>query len=114
MREMIVAPDETGRRRALAKLLPMQREDFEGIFEAMAGQPVTIRLLDPPLHEFLPHGKDELGTLARAMKLPAVRLERLCASLVAADPHLRRPRCTARATHSQSPPTPARAAFVAA
>src|SRR5205823_861550 len=74
MREMIVAPDEAGRRRALAKLLPMQREDFEGIFEAMAGLPVTIRLLDPPLHEFLPHGKDELGTLARAMKLPAVRL----------------------------------------
>src|SRR3989442_8107285 len=82
MREMIVAPDETGRRRALAKLLPMQREDFEGIFEAMAGQPVTIRLLDPPLHEFLPHGKDELGTLARVMKLPAVRLERLPASPV--------------------------------
>src|SRR2546430_1894350 len=54
MREMIVAPDEPGRRRALAKLLPMQRADFEGIFEAMAGYPVTIRLLDPPLHEFLP------------------------------------------------------------
>src|SRR5437667_925 len=88
MREMIVAPDEAGRRRALAKLLPMQREDFEGIFEAMAGHPVTIRLLDPPLHEFLPHGKDEVGTLARAMKLPAVRLERLVASLVEANPML--------------------------
>src|SRR5256884_58563 len=86
MREMILAPDEAGRRRALAKLLPMQREDFEGIFEAMACHPVTIRLLHPPLHEFLPHGKDELGTLARAMKLPAVRLERLPPPPGAADP----------------------------
>src|SRR5207245_8057163 len=51
MRQMIVAPDEAGRRLALAKLLPMQRADFEGLFEAMAGYPVTIRLLDPPLHE---------------------------------------------------------------
>src|SRR4030095_9938197 len=57
MREMTVARDESGRRRALAKLLPMQRADFEGIFEAMAGCPVTIRLLDPPLHAFLAHGR---------------------------------------------------------
>ena len=55
VREMILAKDEEGRRRALAKLLPMQRSDFEGIFKAMDGLPVTIRLLDPPLHEFLPH-----------------------------------------------------------
>ncbi len=55
MREMILASDEQGRRKALDKLLPMQREDFEGIFEAMDGLPVTIRLLDPPLHEFVPH-----------------------------------------------------------
>ena len=55
MREMIVAPDDGGRERALAKLLPMQRADFEAIFRAMEGFPVTIRLLDPPLHEFLPH-----------------------------------------------------------
>ena len=60
MREMIVARDEGGRRRALNKLLPMQRMDFEGIFEAMNGLPVTIRLLDPPLHEFLPHGGEEI------------------------------------------------------
>jgi len=66
----------------------MQREDFEGLFETMAGYPVTIRLLDPPLHEFLPHGKDEVGALARAMKLPAARLERLVASLVEANPML--------------------------
>ena len=59
MREMILADDEAGRREALAKLLPMQREDFEGIFEAMQDLPVTVRLLDPPLHEFVPH--DEKG-----------------------------------------------------
>ncbi|PKP51166.1 MAG: pyruvate, phosphate dikinase [Bacteroidetes bacterium HGW-Bacteroidetes-1] len=59
MREMILADDETGRRKALDKLLPMQREDFEGIFEAMHDLPVTVRLLDPPLHEFVPH--DEKG-----------------------------------------------------
>ena len=59
MREMIVAETEEDRRRALAKLLPVQREDFRGLFLAMAGRPVTIRTLDPPLHEFLPH--DEAG-----------------------------------------------------
>ena len=59
MREMILAEDETGRRKALEKLLPMQRTDFEGIFEAMKDLPVTVRLLDPPLHEFVPH--DEKG-----------------------------------------------------
>lgn len=64
MREMILASDEQGRRKALDKLLPMQRSDFEGIFEAMNGLPVTIRLLDPPLHEFVPHdiaGQEELS-----------------------------------------------------
>ena len=55
VREMILADDEAGRRRALAKLLPMQRGDFEGLFREMSGLPVTIRLLDPPLHEFVPH-----------------------------------------------------------
>lgn len=59
MREMILAKDEDGRRKALAKLLPLQREDFHGIFKAMEGLPVTVRLLDPPLHEFVPH--DEKG-----------------------------------------------------
>src|SRR6185437_10597543 len=54
VQEMILASDESGRRAALDRLLPFQQRDFEGIFEAMAGQPVTIRLLDPPLHEFLP------------------------------------------------------------
>src|SRR6266571_2760226 len=114
MREMIVAPDETGRRRALAKLLPMQRDDFEGMFEAMAGYPVTIRLLDPPLHEFLPHGKDEVGALARAMKLPAVRLERLVASLIEANPMLGHRGCRLGITYPEITEMQARAIFEAA
>ncbi len=67
MREMILASDEAGRRVALDKLLPIQREDFEGIFEAMAGHGVTIRLLDPPLHEFVPHEKENQAIMAKEM-----------------------------------------------
>jgi pyruvate, orthophosphate dikinase len=69
MREMIVAQDTAGRKRALAKLLPMQRGDFEAIFRAMEGYPVTIRLLDPPLHEFLPKEPEEVATLAHQLKM---------------------------------------------
>ena len=71
VREMILADDETGRRRALKKLLPIQRGDFEGIFKAMKGLPVTIRLLDPPLHEFLPHEKDQQADMAKQMGVTA-------------------------------------------
>ena len=67
VREMILADDEQGRRRALEKLLPIQRGDFEGIFNAMAGLPVTIRLLDPPLHEFLPHESEQQEEMARRL-----------------------------------------------
>lgn len=67
VREMILAGDAAARERALAKLLPMQRSDFAGIFRAMEGLPVTIRLLDPPLHEFLPHGEDEIREVAAAL-----------------------------------------------
>jgi pyruvate, orthophosphate dikinase len=69
MREMIVAQDVAGRQRALAKLLPMQRGDFEAIFRAMEGYPVTIRLLDPPLHEFLPKDPAEIESLARELNM---------------------------------------------
>jgi pyruvate,orthophosphate dikinase len=69
MREMIVAQDTEGRQRALTKLLPMQRGDFEAIFRAMEGYPVTIRLLDPPLHEFLPQEPAEIESLARELKM---------------------------------------------
>lgn len=66
VREMILAENETGRRAALAKILPMQRQDFVEIFEVMSGLPVTIRLLDPPLHEFLPHTDEEIADVAKA------------------------------------------------
>jgi pyruvate,orthophosphate dikinase len=88
MREMIVARDESGRRRALAKLLPMQRNDFEGIFEAMSGLPVTIRLLDPPLHEFLPHGGEESKLLARTLGLGRADLAHIVDSLRETNPML--------------------------
>jgi pyruvate,orthophosphate dikinase len=71
VREMILASDERQRERALEKLLPMQRGDFVGIFQAMEGLPVTIRLLDPPLHEFLPHDDDEIRSLAAALATDA-------------------------------------------
>src|SRR4029079_4520121 len=69
VREMILSEDEAGRRRALAKILPMQRGDFEGIFRAMDGLPVTIRLLDPPLHEFLPHTEEEMRYVTEALEV---------------------------------------------
>jgi pyruvate,orthophosphate dikinase len=74
MREMICADDEAGRRQALAKMLPMQRSDFEDLFEIMAGLPVTIRLLDPPLHEFLPHEDKEATAVAQALGVPLAKL----------------------------------------
>ena len=70
VREMILAEDEAGRRRALAKLLPMQRGDFEGLFREMNGLPVTIRLLDPPLHEFVPHDEANQKIMAHEMNVP--------------------------------------------
>ena len=71
VREMIVAADEAGRRAALAKILPMQRGDFAELFRVMDGLPVTIRLLDPPLHEFLPHAQAEIDEVARAARQDA-------------------------------------------
>src|SRR5437762_5914943 len=114
MREMIVAPDEPGRRRALAKLLPMQRADFEGIFEAMAGYPVTIRLRDPPLHEFLPHTREEVAGLAKVMGLSAAALERLVDSLVEANPMLGHRGCRLGITYPEITEMQARAIFEAA
>jgi pyruvate,orthophosphate dikinase len=74
VREMILAESPSARAIAAARLLPMQRGDFEGIFRAMDGLPVTIRLLDPPLHEFLPHGDSEVKHLARRMGVESARL----------------------------------------
>ena len=88
MREMILADDIEGRRSALAKLLPMQRKDFIELFEIMAGAPVTIRLLDPPLHEFLPHGEAAIGEVAAAMGVSTARLKRTVAGLSEFNPML--------------------------
>ncbi len=88
MREMILADDEAGRRRALAKLLPMQRSDFEGIFTAMDGLPVTIRLFDPPLHEFLPHDSVGQREVATVMGLSAEEVRIKVDALHEANPML--------------------------
>ena len=114
MREMIVARDEGGRRRALAKLLPMQRSDFEGIFEAMNGYPVTIRLLDPPLHEFLPHGGEESKLLARTLHLTRPELNRIVESLRETNPMLGHRGCRLGISYPEITEMQARAIFEAA
>jgi len=88
MREMILARDEAGRRAALEKLLPMQRDDFEGIFRAMAGRPVTIRLLDPPLHEFLPHDPEGQREIAQALQISPAEIKAKVDSLHEFNPML--------------------------
>jgi pyruvate,orthophosphate dikinase len=88
MREMILAGDADGRRAALARILPMQRQDFVELFEIMAGLPVTIRLLDPPLHEFLPEEPQELEAIARAAGVEADALRRRAAELREVNPML--------------------------
>ena len=88
VREMICAEDEAGRRRALAKILPMQRADFTKLFEIMAGLPVTIRLLDPPLHEFLPHEDKETREVAAALGVPLARLQERIKELHEVNPML--------------------------
>ena len=88
MREMILADDEEGRRRALAKLLPMQRADFVGLFSIMSGLPVTIRLLDPPLHEFLPHKPAEIAAVSAESGIPEATIKARVAQLHEANPML--------------------------
>ncbi len=88
VREMILADDLKGRKHALAKLLPMQRKDFIGIFKAMNGLPVTIRLLDPPLHEFLPTTVEQFKRLSREMKVKATKLVERAEQLHESNPML--------------------------
>jgi pyruvate,orthophosphate dikinase len=88
MREMILADTKEDREKALAKLLPMQREDFLGIFKAMNGKPVTIRTLDPPLHEFLPHDEAGIADLAKSLSIPVQEVEARVESLAEANPML--------------------------
>jgi len=101
MREMILADSETARRAALAKILPMQQEDFDGIFRAMDGLPVTIRLLDPPLHEFLPQEADDIAALAQDMGVTVELLERKIESLHEMNPMLGHRGCRLSLTYPE-------------
>ncbi len=88
VREMILADDEEGRKKALAKLLPLQREDFEGIFRVMHDKPVTIRTLDPPLHEFLPHDAKDIKEMADILNVPVKKIKDKLESLHEFNPML--------------------------
>ena len=88
VREMILADDEQGRRKALAKLLPIQREDFEGLFEVMDGHPVTVRLLDPPLHEFVPHFEKEQREMAAELGVSYEKIKEKVEALAEVNPML--------------------------
>lgn len=88
MREMILAKDEKGRREALTKLLPLQKEDFKGIFTAMDGYPVTVRLLDPPLHEFVPHDEKGQQEMAKVMGVSFQEIHERVEGLLEANPML--------------------------
>ncbi|PWB65239.1 MAG: pyruvate, phosphate dikinase [Bradyrhizobiaceae bacterium] len=114
VREMILADDEQGRRRALAKLLPMQRGDFVELFEIMKGLPVTIRLLDPPLHEFLPHTPEEVAEVAAAMKADPRKLEDRARELKEFNPMLGFRGCRLAIAYPEIAEMQARAIFEAA
>ena len=114
VREMILATDEDGRRAALAKLLPMQRDDFKALFEIMAGLPVTVRLLDPPLHEFLPRTADEIAAAAAAAGMDAARLRDRVAELEEANPMLGHRGCRLGISYPEIYEMQARAVFEAA
>ena len=114
VREMILADDEPGRRLALAKILPMQRSDFAQLFRIMAGLPVTIRLLDPPLHEFLPHSDKELGVIAQAMGVDTARLVRRAHELQESNPMLGHRGCRLGVSYPEIYEMQVRAIFEAA
>ena len=114
VREMILADDEKTRRSAIAKLLPMQRADFVELFEIMAGRPVTIRLLDPPLHEFLPHGKEEIAEVAAAMGADPAKLAARASELSEFNPMLGFRGCRIAIAYPEIAEMQARAIFEAA
>ncbi len=114
VRQMILAEDEAGRRAALAKLLPEQRADFKGIFEVMAGLPVTIRLLDPPLHEFLPTEEADFADVAEAAGVGVETLKRRAAELHEFNPMLGHRGCRLGVTYPEIYEIQARAIFEAA
>jgi pyruvate,orthophosphate dikinase len=114
VREMILADDEKSRRSALGKLLPMQRADFIELFEIMQGRPVTIRLLDPPLHEFLPHGDEEIAEVAAAMKADPGKLADRARELHEFNPMLGFRGCRLAVAYPEIAEMQARAIFEAA
>ncbi|RIK87615.1 MAG: pyruvate, phosphate dikinase [Hyphomicrobiales bacterium] len=114
VREMILSDAEKDRRAALAKLLPMQRGDFRELFEIMAGLPVTIRLLDPPLHEFLPKTEAEIAEVAAAMGVPADRLRQRTEALHEFNPMLGHRGCRLAVSYPEIAEMQARAIFEAA
>jgi pyruvate,orthophosphate dikinase len=113
MREMIMAEDVKGREKALAKLLPMQRKDFYGIFKAMKGRPVTIRLLDPPLHEFVPHEKPAQKEMASLLGIPVKAVAAKVDFLSEFNPMLGHRGCRLGITHPEITAMQARAIFEA-
>jgi pyruvate,orthophosphate dikinase len=114
MREMILAENVDDRKKALAKLLPYQREDFIGIFRALNGHPATIRFLDPPLHEFLPHEADAQADLARKMGVPVERVQQRVKELHEFNPMLGFRGCRLGVVYSEISEMQARAVFEAA
>jgi len=114
MRQMILAEDVKGRRAALAKILPMQRADFTELFRIMKGLPVTIRLLDPPLHEFLPHSEGEIAEVARASGLDPSAVRHRAAQLAEANPMLGHRGCRLAISYPEICEMQARAIFEAA
>ncbi len=114
MREMILSTTEEDRRKALAKLLPYQREDFEGIFKEMAGRPVTIRALDPPLHEFLPHERKQQEELSKKIGIPADDIARRVQELHEANPMLGHRGCRLGIVYPEITEMQSRAIFEAA
>ena len=114
MRQMILASTEDERKKALKRLLPMQRRDFEGIFKAMNGYPVTIRTLDPPLHEFLPQEKREINALAKEMGLTPKAINRKIEELHESNPMLGHRGCRLGVTYPEITAMQARAIFEAA
>ena len=111
VRQMIMATDEAGRRAALARLLPFQRDDFHKLFRIMGDLPVTIRLLDPPLHEFLPHADAELAEVAHALGTNIEAMRRRAAELAEANPMLGHRGCRLGVTYPEIYEMQARAIF---
>jgi pyruvate,orthophosphate dikinase len=114
VREMILADSEKARRAALAKILPMQRSDFAELFEIMQGLPVTIRLLDPPLHEFLPHGDAEIAEVAKALGTEPQKIKHRAAELAEFNPMLGFRGCRIAIAYPEIAEMQARAIFEAA